>query len=130
MLQLWVYLCNDSSGLYRSCHSMCTGSFLCALISRSVNPSETYSDNGTTFVGAARILRNTLQEPNPEKMNCFPFHLLLLSWFCNRLGASLRRDTGERIIHSTGRILGALLESQTSTEEAINTVTAEVELRC
>ena len=46
-------------------HSLSTDSFLYALrrfISRRGNPKEIYGDNGTNFVGAARILLESLQK--------------------------------------------------------------------
>ena len=44
-------------------HDLTTDSFLCALrrfISRRGRPQDVYSDNGTNFVGAARVLRKSL----------------------------------------------------------------------
>ena len=49
---------------------MSTDSFLCVLrkfIARRSKPRRTLSDNGVNFVGAARVLRDSLEELNNSK---------------------------------------------------------------
>ena len=53
-------------------HSLDTDSFLNALrrfVARRGTPDQIFSDNGTNFVGAERILRTALQSFNNDKIH-------------------------------------------------------------
>ena len=70
---IYVFTCLTTRTVHiEVAHSLSTDFFLCALrrfISRRGNSKGIYSDNETNFVGAARILRESLQKLNEKKIN-------------------------------------------------------------
>ena len=95
-------------------------------ISRCGNPKEIYSDNGTNFVRAVCLLRESLQKLNQEKINQFSVQQGI-NLFFNSPGTSHMRGAWERMVCSIRHILDTLLETQSPTDEAFNTLMAEVE---
>ena len=106
-----------------------TGSFINALrrfIARRGQPDEIFSDNGTNFVGAERVLRESLQSLQQSKLNNF-CPQLEIKWRFNPPYATHMGGAWERMIHSVRRILNALTQMQTLTEEGLVTLMTEVE---
>ena len=71
-------------------HGLDNNSFLNALrrfISRRSNPTHLYSDNGTNFVGAERVLRDSIQDLDQRKVNEF-LSLRNINWHFNPPNAS------------------------------------------
>ena len=109
--------------------SLSTDSFLCALqrfISRRGKPLHIYSDNGTNFVGAARVLRDSLKAFNQTQIHKFLCQRDI-DWSFNPPAASHMGGAWERMIRSIRRTLDALVGNQTLTDEALTTLLAEVE---
>jgi len=110
-------------------HSLNTDSFLNALrrfIARRGRPRQIFSDNGTNFVGAARILKESLQTLNSGKIDQYCSQRNI-EWNFNPPTASHMGGAWERMIRSTRKILQNLLESQTLNDEGCLTLMAEVE---
>ena len=106
-----------------------TNSFINALrrfIARRGQPDEIFSDNGTKFVGAKRVLRKSLQSLQHSKLNNFCLQLEI-KWRFNPSYASHMGGAWERMICSVRRILNALTQMQTLTEEGLVTLMTEVE---
>ena len=106
-----------------------TDSFINALrrfIARRGQPDEIFSDNGTNFVGAERVLRESLQSLQQSKLNNFCLQLEI-KWRFNPPYASHMGGAWERMIRSVRRILNALTQMQTLTEEGLVTLMTEVE---
>ena len=106
-----------------------TDSFINAMrrfIARRSQPDEIFSDNGTNFAGAKRILRESLQSLQQSKLNNFCLQLEI-KWRFNPPYASHMGGIWERMIYSVRRILNALIQMQTLTEEGLVTVMTEVE---
>ena len=87
---------------------------------------EIFSDNGTNFVGAERVLRESLQSLQQSKLNNFCLQLEI-KWRFNPPYASHMGGAWERMIRSVRRILNALTQMQTLTEECLVTLMTEVE---
>ena len=110
-------------------YSMSTDSFLCVLrkfIARRGKPQRILSDNGASFVGAARVLRDSLKELNQQQIHDFLLQKNI-EWRFNPPTASYMGGAWERMIRSIRRIFGALLKGQTLTDELLTTLMAEVE---
>ena len=106
-----------------------TDSFINALrrfIARRGQPDEIFSDNGTNFVGAERVLRESLQSLQQSKLNNFCLQLKI-KWRFNPPYASHMGGAWEQMIRSVRRILNALTQMQTLTEECLVTLMTEVE---
>ena len=106
-----------------------TDSFINAprrFIARRGQPDEIFSDNGTNFVGAERVLRESLQSLQQSKLNNFCLQLEI-KWRFNPPYASHMGGAWERMIRSMPRILNALTQMQTLTEECLVTLMTEVE---
>ena len=110
-------------------HSISTDSFICALkrfIARRGKPRYIFSDNGTNFRGADRVLRSSLEEWNQNQIREFTLEKGI-EWTFNPPGASHVGGAWERMIRSVRRILGALLKTQTPNNETFSTLITEVE---
>ena len=100
---------------------MSTDSFLCVLrkfIARRSKPRRTLSDNGVNFVGAARVLRDSLKELNQQQIHDF-LSQKNIEWRFNSPTASHMGGVWEKMIRSIRRILGASLKGQTLTDELL-----------
>ena len=110
-------------------HSLTTDSFINALrrfIARRGAPDHIYSDNGTNFVGATKILRDSLREWNQHQINDY-LRQQEIRWTFNPPTASHMGGSWERMIRSVRRILSSLLTSQSISEEVLQTAMTEVE---
>ena len=110
-------------------HSLTTDSFLCALrrfISRRGKPIKIYSDCGTNFVGAAKVLQDNSNHFDHERVQNF-LSEREIEWSFNPPTASHMGGAWERMIRSIRRILTALMTTQTLTDEVLTTLMAEVE---
>ena len=100
-------------------NSLTTDSFLCALrrfISRRGRPIHIYSDRGTNFIGAAKLLRACLQVIDQEQIKRF-LSEKEIAWSFNPPTASHMGAAWERMIRSIRRTLDALMTTQTLTDE-------------
>ena len=70
-----VFTCLTDRAIHiEAAYSMSTDSFLCVLrkfIARRGKPRRILSDNGANFVGAARVLRDSLEELNQQQIHDF-----------------------------------------------------------
>ena len=101
-----------------------TDSFINALrrfIARRGQPDEIFSDIGINFVGAERVLRESLWSLQQSKLNNF-CRQLEIKWRFNPLYASHMGGAWERMC-----ILNALTQMQIWTEEGLVTLMTEVE---
>ena len=85
-----------------------------------------FSDNGTNFVGAERILRESIQNWNRQKLNSF-FLQKEIQWTFNPPAASHMGGAWERMIKSVRRILTALSRERTLSEDQLHTLLLEAE---
>jgi len=100
-------------------HSLNTDSFLNALrrfIARRGKPQQIFSDNGTNFVGAAKILKESLLSLNSDKIDHYCSQRNI-EWNFNPPTASHMGGAWERMIRSIRKILQSLLQSQTINDE-------------
>ena len=110
-------------------HTLSTESFIEALrrfIARRGRPEQIYSDNGTNFIGAQRVLRELLESWNQGRIEEF-LRQQHVKWRFNPPTASHMGGAWERMIRSMRRILGALIQSQALNDENFLTLLAEVE---
>ena len=110
-------------------HSLDTDSFINALrrfIARRGRPQQIFSDNGTNFVGAAKVLSESLQNLNNSKVQHYCTQTNI-EWHFNPPTASHMGGAWERMIRSVRKILQAILGKQTLNDEGCLTFMAEVE---
>ena len=110
-------------------HSLTADSFLNSLrrfIARRGKPAEIFSDNGTNFVGANRVLRESLQTLDQTRVTEYCTNLEI-KWNFNPPHASHMGGAWERIIRSVRKILNALMVTQTLSDEGFLTLIAKVE---
>ena len=110
-------------------HSLNTDSFLNALrrfIARRGTPKQIFSDNGTNFVGAAKILKDFLQGLNSEKIDHYCSRRNI-EWNFNLPTASHMGGAWESMIRSIRKILRNLLATQSLNDEGCLTLMAEME---
>ena len=95
-------------------------------IARRGRPKEIFSDNGTNFVGANRVLRDALQAFNQDRIHshCSQQNI---EWNFNPPTTSHFGEAWERMIRSIRRILGGFLGNQTLNDENCLTLMAKVE---
>lgn len=110
-------------------HSLSTDSFIMALMrftNRRGMPEVVYSDNGSNFVGAEKELMRSL---NTSDQNELSRRLLAkgIEWKFNPPGASHRGGVWERIIRSIRKILAAVLDLQSMSDEVFATSMTEIE---
>jgi hypothetical protein len=114
-------------------HSLDAKSFSCAFsrfTARRGLPTDMYSDNGTNFVGASRILKDEFKIIQSDKEQSKIFNQLRgkgVSWHFNPPSASHTGGVWERVIRSIRRILTALTTEQTLDDETLLTLLVEVE---
>ena len=111
--------------------SLSTDSFLCALrrfTSRRGNVRLMRSDRGTNFVGAERELAREVKALLGDESKLKRAMLTMgIDWRFNTAGASHHGGAWERLIRSVRKILNALLQSQSFTDETLHTYLCEVE---
>ena len=108
--------------------SLDTSSFLYALrrfTSRRGQPQVIRSDNGTSFVGCEREIRDAIENWNQQKI-----HQSLLqqniNWIFNPPSGSHNGGVWERCIRTVRKLLVALLKQHTMDDECLTTVMCEV----
>ena len=104
-------------------HSLDTQSFINALrrfIARRGKPLKIFSDNGTNFVGAEKVLRDALLEFNANSINRFCSQEGIC-WTFNPPLASRMGGSWERMIRTIRKIFQNLLESQVFNDEGLLT---------
>ena len=110
-------------------HTLTTDSFISALrrfISRRGSVAHIHSDNGTNFVGADRILKESIREWNQRQIGGFLLQREV-EWHFNTPLASHFGGAWERLIRSVRRVLSSLHSEATFSEEGLITLFAEVE---
>ena len=110
-------------------HDLNTNSFLNALsrfISRRSNPTHLYSDNGTNFVGAEHVLRESIQNLDQCKVNEF-LSLRNINWHFNPPNASHMGGAWEQMIRSVHRILSITFKGQVLTNDTLQTIIIKIE---
>ena len=109
--------------------SLETDSFINALkrfIARRGPPSDVYSDNGTSFVGADRELMQSLEEWTQSQIS----HDLSqkdIQWHFNPPASPHSGGIWERLVRSHKKALKVLLHGQVVTGEVLDTTFAETE---
>ncbi len=104
-------------------HSLDTDSFLNAFqrfVARRGQPTMLWSDNGTNFVGAKKELDNAIKQLNDSKVNEFML-CRSISWKFNPPTASHMGGVWERMIRSVRKVLMAVANQQTLTDETLTT---------
>ena len=87
---------------------------------------QTYSDNGTNFVGADRELEKSLQEWNQSQIEDF-LSQKGIQWHFNPPAAPHFGGIWERLVHSCKKALKVVLHGQVVTDEVLETAFAETE---
>ena len=95
-------------------------------ISRRSNPTHLYSDNGTNFVGAERVLSESIQSLDQRKVSEF-LSLRNINLYFNPSNASHMGGTWERMIRSVRRILSITFKGQVLTDDTLQTIIIEIE---
>ncbi|XP_064622573.1 uncharacterized protein LOC135484816 [Lineus longissimus] len=110
--------------------SMDTDSFINALIrfcARRGVPKLIRSDNGTNFVGANRVLRESIAQWNEShrlKEYLLQNHI---DWTFNTPTASNMGGVWERNIRTARKVMNSILQKQSLDDERLDTIFAEVE---
>ena len=95
-------------------HSLDSESFPCAFsrfTARRGLPKDVYSDNGSNFIGACRILKEefkNIQSDEAQSMICNSLRMKEVTWHFNPPLGSHSGGVWERMIRSIRRILTAL----------------------
>ena len=109
-----LFTCLSMRAVYiEIANSLIADSFINALsrfIARRRKPDHIYSDNGSNFVEANHILRESLDELNQESLNQFCCQQAIKRTF-NAPTASHMGRAGERMIRSVRKILRACFNS-------------------
>ena len=95
-------------------HSLSTDSFISALrrfISRRGKIGHLYSDNGSNFVGANRVLKEALKEWNMGKISNFLLRNEI-EWSYNTTLASHFGGCWERLIRSVRRTMASFMQKK------------------
>ena len=104
-------------------HSLDSESFLCAFsrfTARRSLPKDVYSDNGSNFIGACRILKEefkNIQSDEAQSMICNSLRMKEVTWHFNPPLGSHSGGVRERMIRSIRRILTALMGEQVVNEK-------------
>ncbi len=109
--------------------SLDTDAFINALrrfIARQGAPEEIRSDNGTNFKGGERELKVRIQNWNQDQVHSFLLQRKT-EWIFNPPYASHMGGVWERMIRSIRKVLKAVLDMQTLTDESLRTFMCEVE---
>ena len=85
-----------------------------------------YSDNGSNFIGAERLLRESLHDWNQNQLHTF-FLQKDIQWSFNPPSASHMGGAWERMIKSVRRILQALVKEKTLNDDQLQTFLLEAE---
>ena len=111
-------------------YSMSTDSFIFALrkfISRRGNVAHIYSDNGSNFIGAEKVLRESIQHWNHDQIVPY-LHQKDINWHFNPPRASHSGGAWERLVKSVKKVLTSLAPKTTVfTDEGLSTLFVEVE---
>ena len=110
-------------------HSLSSDSFISALsrfISRRGSVSHIYSDNGSNFVGADRILKESIKGLNQNQISQFLLRKEI-DWHFNTPLASHFGGTWEHLIRSVRRVMGTLAPYGTLNDENLHTLLVEQE---
>ena len=95
-------------------------------IARRGNPLCIYSDSGTNFVSAERILKKSLEAWNQNHIHDHLFQRGI-EWHYNPPSASHMGGSWERLIRLIRRILSAIFQTQLTSDHVLSTVMAEAE---
>ena len=110
-------------------HSLDTDSFIMALrrfIARRGKPSLILSDNGSSFIGAERELKESIAEWNQSRIQD-KLSQENISWKFLPPAASHMGGAWERLVGTVKRALKVVIGTQTLTDEVLLTALAEVE---
>ena len=106
-----------------------TNAFLNALrrfIGRCSNPAHIYSNNDTNFVGAERVLRESLQDLDQHRINDY-LSQHKINWHFNPPAGSHFNGASERMIRSVRRIFSIIFKDQVLTDDTLHTIMVEIE---
>ena len=109
--------------------SMDTDSFINALVrftSRRGNPGTISCDNGTNFVGAERVLRESMEDWDQQRLGSF-MSQRGIEWRFNPPAASHMGGAWERLIRSVRKVLSAVLVQQVPSDDTLQTMMCLVE---
>ena len=112
-----------ANDLSTDCYINCLRRF----IGRRGQPVHIYSDNGTNFAGAEKVLRMSLEKWNKQMIEEY-LRQREIAWSFNPPAASARGGAWERLIRSVRRILSTLWSPKIPlTDEMLRTFLVEVE---
>ena len=95
-------------------------------VARRRSVKHLYSDNGTNFVGADKVLREELGKCNQERI-CAHMCKTGIDWSFNPPSASHFGGVWERMVRSVRKVLNALQPNSIYSEDVLVTVLTEVE---
>ena len=112
-----------ANDLFTDCFINCLRRF----IGLRGQPLHIYSDNGTNFAGAEKVLRMSLEKWNKQMIEEY-LRQREIAWSFNPLAASARGGAWKRLIRSVGRILSTLWSPKIPlTDKMLRTFLVEVE---
>ena len=106
-----------------------THTFLIALrrfIGRRSNLAHIYSDNGTNFVGAERVLRESLQDLDQHRINGY-LSQHKINWHFSLPTGNNFIGASERMIRCMRRIFSIIFKDQVLTDDTLHTIMIEIE---
>ncbi|XP_053691700.1 uncharacterized protein LOC128740196 [Sabethes cyaneus] len=111
-------------------YSLSTDSCILALrnfVARREPPVEIFSDRGTNFIGASRVLRKELEKVDQDKIMEY-FVDPNTKWTFNPPAAPHFGGSWERLIQSVKKVLNQVKPKRLPTDELLRTMLSEVEL--
>ncbi|CAL8088051.1 unnamed protein product [Calicophoron daubneyi] len=125
-----IITCLQSRAVYLDvAYDMSTDAFLLLLsrfVARRGLPSDIYSDNGSNFVGASKVLSDWVTTLDKNRLNDKMLERGV-HWHFNPPYASHRGGVWERIIRSVRKLLSAVCNEQLLDDEALASALIEIE---
>ena len=125
-----IFTCMSTRGVHiEVAHSLSTESFLMALerfVARRRHVEHLYSDNGTNFVGAHKILKEYISDWNQKHIHGV-LRRLNISWHFNTPTASHFGGAWERLIRTVRKIMTDISPHRIYNDENLRTVLTKVE---
>ena len=125
-----IFTCMSTRAVHiEVAHSLTTESFLMALerfVARRRHVHDLYSDNGTNFIGAQRVIQEYLKKWNQKQIRD-SLQCLDIEWHFNTPTASHFGGAWERLIRTVRKILNDISEHRVYDDENLRTVLTKVE---